>query len=399
VIHLFLFDVDSVLVDAEGYLVALQDTVAHFARLMGLGEQVLTEDEVRTFEAYAIGSEWDSAPALVAALLVERLRREPALALPDQWPLALTFLGMHPDRLPRLDFGALAARIGARLAGQTGAACAAREVLWEEAQAIPGLLPATAGALYALLEALLGHTHDFYRAPVTRYFQHLAIGSQAVAQTYGVTPDFESGAYLSLYDRALLNPAARARLMQVITAGRVRAVLYTARPSLAPTGMDGAGLGYSPEAELARELVGLKSSPLIGLGRLQWLAQQTGASVVSLVKPSPVQGLAAIGAAWSGDERAALEAAFALDRTGELRPPLAGRGPAAVHVFEDAVRGLDAVERGVEELRAAGVTLAYYPYGIVPSGGAKREAMAARGIPCYPSVNEAIEAALGQAVR
>ncbi len=398
-IHLLLFDMDSVLVDAAGYLVALQETVAHFARALGVGEQALSEEEVRTFEAYAIGSEWDSAPTCVAGLLVERLRGEPALPLPARWPEALAYLGAHPHPLPRYDFGALAARVGARLAGGTGAARSARAVLWEEAGAIPNLAPATARALEALLEPLLGDTHDFYRAPMTRYFQHLAIGSRGVEATYGVKADFECQPYLTLYDHPLLEAAARERLLAALALGRVWAALYIARPSLPPAGVDGAGPGYSPEAELARDLVGLERCPLIGLGRVQWLAAQHGLSMVELVKPSPVQGLAAIGAAWSGDERAALEAALALHRDGVLRPPLAGQPPTAVHVFEDAVRGLDAVERGVEALCAAGLAVAYHPYGIVPDDGAKRAAMEARGVPCYPSVNAALEAALARAGR
>lgn len=396
-IHLFLFDVDSVLVDAAGYLVALQDTVAHFTGRMGLGEQRLTEEEVRTFEAYAIGSEWDSAPACVAALLVERLRRTPDLALPSSWPEALAFLGAHPCPLPPYDFRALAVRIGTQLAGRTGSARAARAVLWQDAQAIPGLNPATAGALQSLLDALLGHTHDFHSAPVTRHFQHLAIGSQAVARTYGIEPDFESRPYLTLYDHALLEPVSREHLVRATASGRARAALCTARPSLPPQGVDGGGLGYSPEAELARTLVGLEDYPLIGLGHLQWLAQQVDQQVVDFVKPSPIQGLAAIGAAWSGDERAALEAALALHQTGELRAPLDAMGTVAVHVFEDAVRGLDAVERGIGELEAAHLTITYHPYGIVEPQGAKQEAMASRGISCYPSVNEALAVALERA--
>jgi hypothetical protein len=388
VIHLLLFDMDSVLVDAAGYLAALQETVAHVARAIGAGEQVLTEEEVRIFEAYAIGSEWDIAPTCIGGLLVERLRREPALSLPECWPEALAYLGAHPHPLPRHDFGALAARVGARLAGRTGAARAAQAVLWEDAQAIPNLTPATARAFEALLATLLGDTHDFYRAPLTRHFQHLAIGSRGVEATYGVQPDFESPPYLTLYDHPLLEAAVRDRLCAAVAGGQVRMALYTARPSLPPAGVDGAGPGYSPEAELARDLVGLPDVPLIGLGRMQWLAAQHGLAMVELVKPSPVQGLAAIGAAWSGDERGALEAALAVHRDGVLRPPFAGQAPAAVHVFEDAVRGLDAVEHGVEALRAAGLS----------DNGAKRGAMAARGVPCYPSVNQAIEEALRRVV-
>lgn len=392
-IHLFLFDVDGVLVEARGYLKALQDTVAHFSRRMGVGTLPPTEEEVQVFEANGLTSEWDSGAMCVAELLLERLRREPSLPLPSDWPDALSVLLAHPYLFPRPDYAALARRVGEHLGGQTSLAQAVRAVLWKETLVIASLGPSRP-AVAALLEALLGHTHDFYRAPVTRYFQHLVIGSQGVSKTYGVAPDFESPAYLRHHDRPLLTPAVRARLHAAVAGKQVRAALYTARPSLPPAEMDEPTTGYSPEAEMARSLVGLEAWPLIGTGKMRWLARQVGEKIERLVKPSPVQALAAIGAAWSGQEAAALEAALALHRDSKLSPPLADVGPATIHVFEDTTGGLEAVGRGVEALQAAGAAVAWRPYGIIPTEGPKAATMAARGVPAYPSVNEAVLAAL-----
>jgi len=389
VIHLFLFDVDSVLVEARGYLRALQDTVAHFSQQMGLGRLPPVEEEVQIFEAGGLTSEWDSGAACVAALLLERVRREPTLSLPSDWPEALSFLAAHPLPLPRPDYALLARRVGERIGGGVSPAQAVRAVLLEEARTVPGL----DSTLAALLDVLLGHTHDL-DAPVARYFQHLAVGSRAVEATYGVSPDFASPAYLERYDRPLLIPRVRRRLEQAAAGGNVRMALYTARPSLPPVEADRSTKGYSPEAEMARSLVGLEGQPLVGMGRMRWLAQRVGEGVERLVKPSPVQALAAVGAAWSGREAAALEAALALQREGTLRPPLAGMGPVAVHVFEDAPTGLEAVERGVGMLRAAGLDVDWHPYGVVPADGPKARAMATRGVPTYLSVNEAVIAAL-----
>jgi hypothetical protein len=391
--RLFLFDVDSVLVEADGYLKALQDTAAHFSWRMGVGEHPPTEAEVRAFEAYGLTSEWDSAPTCIAALLVERLQQEPALPLPVDWPDALAALAARPFPLPHPDYATLAQRIGARLVKQPGAAQAARAALWEDVEATPDLEPHRP-ALAALFDTLLGHTHDFYRAPVTRHFQHLVIGSQGVCEAYGVEPDFESVAYLRQYDRPLLAPDARARLQESVASGSVRVALYTARPSLSPIEVDAPANGYSPEAEMARSLVKMDACPLIGLGHVHWLAQRTGEKVEHLVKPSPVQALAAIGAAWSGAEVAALEAALALHRDGELDPPLADLEAVAIHVFEDSPGGIDAAKRAVELLQAAGLGVALQPHGITPAGGPKAAAMAARGVPTYTSVNAALQAVL-----
>jgi hypothetical protein len=393
VTYIFLFDADSVLVEAVGYLKALQDTVAHFSRQMGVGEHPPTEEEVRAFEANGLTSEWDSGPTCVAALLLARLREDPSLPLPPDWPDALTVLAAHPLPLSHPDYATLARRIGEQLRGETGAAQIARSVLWEEVRETPSL-SAHQPVLATLLDTLLGHTHDFYRAPATRHFQHLAIGSQGVQETYGIAPDFESTAYLRRYDRPLLTAVNRARLHEAAVSGRVRVALYTARPSLPPADAETSASGYAPEAEMAQSLVGLDAYPLIGLGRVLWLAQRAGETVEHLVKPSPIQALAAIGAAWSGEETTALEAALALHRDGDLRPPLSDMGTVTVHVFEDTVGGLEAVARGVEALQAAGVNVAWRPYGITPAEGPKTAAMAARGVQTYPSVNEAVLAAL-----
>ncbi len=462
-IHLFLFDVDGVLVEARGYLKALQDTVAHFSCRMGVGDHPPTEEEVRGFEANGLTSEWDSAPACVAVLLLERLRREPSFPLPADWPDALAALAASPCPLPRPDYGLLARRVGERLPEWTGPAqvrrpfalvqadpvpgrrpgpvgasgrlglprrygpqggedtltgdgarlCAspatprrdgethagpaqaARAVLWDEAQTIRGLGHSQA-AVAALLDTLLGRSNDFYRAPVTRHFQHLAIGSRAIAETYGVAPDFNSEAYLQRFDRPLLRPEVRDGLKEMTEGGPIRVALYTARPSLPPLHTDEPLTGYSPEAEMARSLVGLEAWPVIGRGKVRWLARQAGEDLERLVKPSPVQALAAIGAAWSGQEIAALQAALALLREGSLRPPLAGMGPATVHVFEDSHSGLEAVARAVEPLQAAGIPVAWQPYGIAPAHGSKAAALSARGVPVYPSVNEAVLAVLSR---
>jgi hypothetical protein len=391
--HLFLFDVDSVLVEANGYLKALQDTVAHFSRQMGVGAHPPTEAEVRALEAHGLTSEWDSAPTCVAALLVERLRRDPTVTLPNDWAETLTTLAAHPFPLPHPDYADLARRVGERMSNQPGAAQAARAVLWEDVLATPNLEPHHS-ALDALLDTLLGRTHDFYRAPITRHFQHLVIGSQGVRQTYNVAPDFESTAYLQEYDRPLLAADVRVRLCKAVEAKVVRIALYTARPSLPPADANVAANGYSPEAEMARSLVGLDDYPLIGLGRVHWLAQKANQRGDHLVKPSPVQALAAIGAAQSGQEATALEAALALHQDSKLGPPLTALGAATVHVFEDSPGGIDAVRHAVEALQAAGLDVAWKPHGITPADGPKAKAMVARSVPTYPSINEAIAIAL-----
>lgn len=387
--HLLLFDVDSVLVEATGYLRGLQDTVAHFSRRIGVGDHPPTEDEIRAGEAFGLTSEWDSAPTYIAALLLARLRLEPDYAPPVSWDEALDALAARPRAISRPDYAALVAQVGARLRQMGGAtAPAARAELWEQARSLP---PAQREAFGAWLETLFGHTHDFAQALITRHFQTLVIGSDAIPATYGVAPHFDSPSYLREYDVPLLDAAMRGRLLALLGNLTVAgAVLYTARPSLPPADVAISHLGYSPEAEIARALVGLAGLPLIGLGHLQWLAERVGADVATLVKPSPVQALAAIGAAISGAEATALEAAWELHTARRLIPPLADLESVAVHVFEDSAGGLRAVRDAVAALNAVGVAADFRPYGITPAAGAKAEMMTEMGVTTYRSVNDAL---------
>jgi hypothetical protein len=269
---------------------------------------------------------------------------------------------------------------------------AARAELWDQAQS---LLPAQRDAVGGWLETLFGHTHNFARAPITQHFQTLVIGSDAIPATYDVAPLFDSPPYLRDYDVPLLDDDIRNRLLALLGNLTVAgAVLYTARPSLPPADIAASRLGYSPEGEMARALVGLESLPLIGLGHVQWLAGRVGADVATLVKPSPVQALAAIGAAASGMEALALDAAWELYSAHRLIPPLADLDALVVHVFEDSAGGLRAVRDAVAALKAAGVAADFRPYGITPATGAKAETMAGLGVTTYRSVNDALAAAL-----
>jgi hypothetical protein len=387
VIHLFLFDVDGVLVDARGYLKALQDTVSHFSRRMGLGELPPAEEEVRVFEANGIASEWDSGSICVGALLVERLRQEP-LSLPPHWPEALALLAANPRPLSRPDYAALARTVGARLEDGVGPAEVARQVLGEMALETSGLEPILP-AVEALLKDLLGNARDPLRGPVTRVFQELVVGSGSAERD---DDSADSLPYLELYDRPLLAPQVLERLRA--SAERVMPALYTLRPSLPPVEIDSRPPFYSPEAELARSLVGADAWPLIGLGRMEWLARRSGEKLEQLIKPSPVQALAAIGAAWSGQETTSLEAALALHRDGGLVPPLADLPQTTVHVFEDSPGGLRAVVRAVGLLREAGLGVEERLFGVAAPVSSKAEALTAEGGLTYPSVDEAVAAAL-----
>ncbi len=268
--------------------------------------------------------------------------------------------------LPRPDFTGLARRVRARLPDGAHPTAAILTLLREDADP----------ALHPLLGELFAGTYSL-NGPATRVFQHYVLGSRRFEQTYRQLPDFEVEGALENRDSPLLSAALSARLLDGLAANEsLSASIYTARPSLPPHGQpaDGA-LRYSPDAEIALDLLGLTGRlPLIAGGRLAWLAVGRGRGEGDYVKPSPVQALAAIGAAACGDEVSALHAAADFHEQRPLTGPLAAlaAGPARVVVFEDSWRGIEAVRHAVATLNAAGAQLSLEAVGIV-SEPAKRE--------------------------
>jgi hypothetical protein len=158
------------------------------------------------------------------------------------------------------------------------------------------------------------------------------------------------------------------------------------------SGDDGYFHYYPPEADLAAELLGFEHPvPMIASGRLAWLATRRQREIPDYVKPSAVHSLAAIGAALSGQECAALDAAAELSEHGVVSGPLEAlkEGSTRVIVFEDAAGGIYATRRAVETLQNAGLDVVVEAVGVSPHE-AKREALRAVADRVVDDVNEAL---------
>ncbi|RPJ00190.1 MAG: hypothetical protein EHM39_05250, partial [Chloroflexi bacterium] len=377
---LLLFDVDGVLIHPVGYKVALRALVDHFAGLMGQGAMGPPDDEIAVFEACGLTNEWDSGAMCISALLLAAVELRP-----DLWGGTLDdiFQTIRAAQLTlsRPDFAGIARQIHAENGNHH----------FQAARYLDMLSARVSADRLAVLRTLLGNVYDVLGTPTTRAFQTYALGSARFAETYGHPAPFETESFLTRYDWALLSDASRARLLDWLRtpgsgAAGNGAAIFTARPSLPPPGVDRAAArsisGYSPEAELAAELLRLDGQvPLIGQGRVSWLASQMGRGVADYIKPSPVQGLAAIGAAASHNEIDtlhaaapqteidALYAAAALYERGDLTGPLAGLhgSPARVIVFEDSVGGISATRQAVERLAQAGLDVTFIGVGVSPN--------------------------------
>ncbi|MEK7442305.1 MAG: hypothetical protein AABZ78_16015 [Chloroflexota bacterium] len=333
--NLYLFDMDAVLLYPGGYRAALMATVNYFSREMGLGDCAPTMHEIEVFESVGITSEWDSAPMCIVALMLNG---------------------------KRVDYAELARRVSAETKSGECPAEAAYRVFHQTSEVLE------------TSEVLL-HSRNINRSRVLQVFQQFTLGEQ-YESTYGLKRTFENGhgSLLLKYDRKVITlPVPE------------RSAIYTARPSKPPRDVP-MQIGYAPEAELGAELVGLSHLPLIGFGRLQWLAERVGPQAHGelYIKPSPVHALAAIGAAFGFPESESLLMAEALAR-GELNTGLGELRGVRVTVFEDSAASIQGVRQAVNLIGGVCVGIG------ISSGGPKLERLEKISDRVYPSIDEALQ--------
>lgn len=374
--RILLFDLDGVLVNPLGYRAALRASVNHFRAAWGWQPDDLPEEEIALFEAHGITSEWDMLPLILASQLQQTALEGARL----------------PSELPTGAEGGLPAPKNR---------AALRETLATLQNGIhPGEHPAQAALRLNLFTRLprplqnnlLANTRHVQHSQTTRVFQHFVLGDSGYAQTYARPAEFRSPSLLREEDQPLLSTEWRAHLIAARAAQKLSYVALTARPSLPPRGIP--SLGFSPEAELALACIGLPDMPLIGYGRLQYLAQQAGGEAEQFLKPSPVQALAAILAALGDPEDRALWHALTIQREKRLNHHrLAASGDYEIVVFEDSPGGIRAGLNAVTLLRELGVAAHFQGYGITTNPD-KQRVLENLGAQVFPEVNDALRNAL-----
>ena len=386
--NILLLDVDGVLIEDGGYYAALLKTLDYFNRLMGAGPIVFTAPDRAQFQARGYVNEWDLCPLCAGILIVETLARQPELALTPA-PFEDFLRQLRASPVPQL--AAVAAPYLDQIEHAQGKPVErARDVLLH-ALAQLALSADTRAAVEALLRAMFADTHDIARAPVTQIFQELVIGSQLYAESYHLPPRFAEPSVLTTEDRALISVASKQKLAEWMQSDRARVCIYTARPSLPPADDPDrvSVVGYSPEAELGMQLLDLRY-PLIATGRVQWLAAKVGVPFESVTKPAPIQALAAIGAALTGEESNSLLAAHALVSRGEVIGPLAALGPEMhVWIVEDGILGLQATHGAIDLMQRSGLSVQAHAIGIATSQP-KAAALAPLSEIVLSDVNEAL---------
>jgi hypothetical protein len=315
-------------------------------------------------ERRGISSEWDMASLLLAAYWNEILSRQPLKNLPQD----VSSTAIEINRQCKVD--------------------APAHLFIPEFALVPGQYPAET-AFHAgyfpslpsdLRKNLLMETRNVYKSHTMRIFQHFTLGSEKFTETYDLPKELQTESLLFTFDRPNINDEIRARLCQPDH----RLAAFTTRPSAPPRDVSTSHSGYAPEAELALELVGLPDIPLIAYGKMEYLANQRGLDAANLLKPSPVQALAAIGAAFSGEEWNAIQAAADWQKTGKLNSVFSSL-PRLFELFvvEDTMGGINSTLKAGEVLQQTGMDISIQALGFTSGSSSKAGAFKQAGIPFY----------------
>jgi predicted esterase len=393
-----LFDVDGVLVQPGGYRAAVKGTLDYFLTKMDLAQYKPGDEIPVLFESFGVTSEWDMVPITLAVIL----EAVSTAIRGEQTPNTLREFTTW-EKIRRFD-QKIDLQAGIRdLAPAFLHAEIPSEAILERALSHTGSQP-LAHLSTSLLTELFGHTRSVAHSEITRVFQTFVLGSNAFSTVYDMAPPFESGSFLEEYDRLLIEPTIYQRLKEAKGAEKFHYAAYTARPSLPPKGAGVNIPGYSPEAEQGLGLVDPQLMPMIGYGRLVYLAEQIGIKADTILKPAPLQALAAMAAACCEDEWASLSWAlevFARYSDGKVSALPGNYGlelidclpeTISMHVFEDSSIGITAAKRAAELLKKEGVEIQLHAWGIAVEEE-KRQALAAVGASVLPDVNAALREA------
>jgi hypothetical protein len=351
--EIFIFDMDGVLLEANGYHRALQETVRLAGEHLSLSNIQLTQEQIHSFESVGISSEWHSSALCMAFLKIQILAEvtRPSLSLDELF----STLQDQPLELPAIERGLTAI-----------------ELLCEQYKV----------DLKAVV-SIITECEDIDCSLTMQWFQELVLGSMAYQERYNKPGRFNSKSYLRMYDIPLLSPQNAEKIMHHVDVSRVGAAIMTNRPSSGPPGFAG-----SPEAELGLELVQLSRIPVAGYGEISWLAERIQAEPGTLVKPNPTHALAAILGSLHIEKSKSLRQSLT-DPVQWPREISELLHSGTITVFEDTPGGLASVINAGKVLKNAGILVDIRAVGVTKDK-TKKIALESQGAKVFPDVNAAL---------
>ena len=396
--QIVLLDLDGTLVYPGGYRAAYAATLKELLTRMNMVHLDPGNEVQEYFESLSVNSEWDMLPITLAILLEAVYQSLPQVCVSRTLDEAIKELRNldtqdininYQDRIRKLEPYFQRAETPS-----LGVLNSAQKTVGDE------IFPRLSST--HLLEDLLLHTRDINRSPIIRIFQNYVLGDKLFFQTYGVSPQFRVDSYLEKHDRVLISRKVCQLLSDLNHQKKAHLSILTFRPSKPPKEVEYPPYGFPAEAEIAVSLLGMSSIPLIGYGRLEYLANHYNTTTDRLIKPSPVQALAAIGAAWTGQEWQSLVWAYQIfcestspksfDKDSDvlrfLQPSLPNQFH--LHVFEDTPIGITSTMEAAGILELYGLNIKIDAWGITQNTS-KRDSLISNGAKVYPTFDEALQ--------
>ncbi|MDX9866067.1 MAG: hypothetical protein RBT34_14790 [Anaerolineaceae bacterium] len=393
-----LFDIDGVLVQPAGYRAAVKATMDYFLDQLGFQQEMYGEEIAVLFESLGVTSEWDMMPISLAIVLDAAFAAQPPAEALSSLEAVLAW-GQEGRTDVQVDMRKAIKALAPRfMNAEIPAEALLRSLEVDRKGALSHLS-------LELLEEMLGNTRSVEKSVITRISQNIILGNEDFEAVYGLAPLFFGESYLKTRDRLMLEPGLYQQIRAAKQAGGFYYAAYTARPSFPPKEIKTNLLGYSPEAEQALALLDAEPIPLIGYGRLNYLAEQMNSKPDAILKPAPLQALAALAAAVTGTEYPSLLWAletYSRSSAGKVQPldvegaqDVANQLPRkfSLHVFEDSSVGITAGHKAAAILNQDGYEVEFHAWGVATEED-KKAALAQVGAQIFPTVNEAVRAAL-----
>lgn len=361
-----LFDLDGVLINPGGYRAAFSTVIQEFLEKSGLKNYKVPKNLPELFESHGVTNEWDMLPLTYAVTLdaawTESSRKPDPKSFDEIYREKNEFIssGSTIDYKEKLQF------LSQFFSRQNSPALDILDACLNghQEEMFPALnLP--------MIKEIFAFGSDLNQSKINILFQNYVLGDQVFQNVYRKTPQIITESYLRLFDKPNLESAQIKLIKDLAGQKIIHPAVLTSRPSLAPKQVQSLEEGYSPETEIAASILDINDFPLIGYGRIDYIAKKFHFNADRLIKPVPFQALAAILAAWFQDEL------FGLESTAKLfgLNSNVNQGSAVsflssfpknfdLHVYEDSFVGISSCQKALEILKSVGINAKLFSWGV-----------------------------------
>lgn len=356
-----LLDMDNVLLTPGGYRMAFRDALRYRLSKGNVADRIPLESLPEIYESLGVTNEWDMMAVTIGVLVDDLLGHMDEFPSVNSLEDCVEWLASIPSDRFRVDYRSKIREVVKHAAPGKPVSLSLYHACQEDST---NSLFSYLKRLENFANSLLAHTPDVYQSSLTRMFQNLILGSKEFEAAYHLPAEVHCDSYLELYDHSNLSQENRDWVLSRAFSGHIRPVLFTARPSYPPRGVElPERTLYSPEAEAGARLVGLESLPLIGIGSMEYMAEKAGKSLNELLKPNAFHAVAAVFASVYQNELKALNAAYHWCFNDQIDEMEWDR-PLEIHVFEDSPGGVRAAIGAVELFRQRGVACQLMVWGV-----------------------------------